>query len=181
MTQRIAVGESPPRFSFNTAREQGLDFYREIKGRKTVLLFLRYAGCPLCQFKIVELMQDMERFRALGAQVFVVLQSEPASVRAHLGERDMASKIICDPQQALFRLYGVGPGNVFQYLTASVLKKAWQAKRRGFSHGMKEGLEMQCPATFIINSAGVVRFVHYGRDIGDVPENAELLERLASM
>lgn len=181
MTQRIAAGDSPPRFSFNTAREQGLDFYREIKGGKTVLFFLRYAGCPLCQFKIAELMQDMERFRALGAQVFVVLQSEPATVRAHLGKRDMASRIICDPQQALFRLYGVAPGNVFQYLTPSVLKKAWQAKRQGFSHGMKEGLEMQRPATFIIDSAGVVRFAHYGKDIGDVPENADLLARLGNM
>lgn len=179
MTQRIIAGKPPPRFSFNTAREEGLDFYREIQDRKTVLFFLRYAGCPLCQFKIAELMRDMARFQALGAQVFVVLQSEPASVRAHLGEREMASRIICDPQLALFRLYGVESGNVFQYLTPSVLKKASQAKRQGFSHGMKEGLEMQRPATFIIDSTGVVRFVHYGKDIGDVPENADLLARLA--
>lgn len=179
MTQRIVTGKPPPPFRFNTAREEGLDFYREIKDKKVVLFFLRYAGCPLCQVKIAELMRDMERFRVLGAQVFVVLQSEPATVRVHLGERDMASSIICDPQQDLFRLYGVAPGNVFQYLTPSVLKKAWQAKREGFSHGMKEGLEMQRPATFIIDCAGVVRFVHYGKDIGDVPENADLLARLA--
>lgn len=181
MTQRISAGQPPPRFSFDTAAEEGLDFYREIKGRKTVLFFLRYVGCPLCQYKIAELMQDMARFEALGAQIFVVLQSEPANVRAHLGEREIASRIICDPQQDLFRLYGVEPGHVFQYLTASVLKKAWQAKRQGFSHGKKEGREMQRPATFIIDRTGVVTFVHYGQDIGDVPENADLLARLANM
>jgi peroxiredoxin Q/BCP len=36
------------------------------------------------------------------------------------------------------------------------------------------------PAQVIVDKAGIVRFVHYGHDMSDIPSNAEILELLES-
>ncbi len=178
MKQLITVGMQAPDFKFNTAWESNLDFHRAIKGTKTVLFFLRYMGCPLCQYKISELMRDMDRFKALGAGFFIVLQSDPAVVKEHIGSEEISFKIMCDPNQELFRLYGVEPGNIFHYIAPSVIRQAIRASRRGFAHGVKEGNEMQRPAVFIIDENKSVTFAYYGKNIGDVPDNGVILDRL---
>lgn len=37
------------------------------------------------------------------------------------------------------------------------------------------------PAQVIVDREGMVRFVHYGHSMSDIPENAELLELLAGL
>jgi hypothetical protein len=36
------------------------------------------------------------------------------------------------------------------------------------------------PAQVIVDKVGMVRFVHYGHDMTDIPSNAEILELLES-
>ncbi|MEI6610288.1 MAG: hypothetical protein WCO53_11175, partial [Deltaproteobacteria bacterium] len=67
------------------------------------------------------------------------------------------------------------PGNLFGYLTPSVIMKAMKASRAGFKHGKKEGKEMQLPAVFIVNEDGKIAYAYYGKNIGDVPDNREIL------
>jgi peroxiredoxin len=178
MNRHITEGMKAPDFKFNTPWEQNLDFHRAINGTTTVLFFLRYMGCPICQYKISEIMRDMDKFNALGTGIFIVLQSDPAVVKEHIGGEEISFKIMCDPDQELFRLYGVEPGNIFQYIAPSVIMKAVKASRRGFSHGAKEGNEMQRPAVFIIDKNKSVTFAYYGKNIGDLPENEAIFGRL---
>jgi peroxiredoxin Q/BCP len=37
------------------------------------------------------------------------------------------------------------------------------------------------PAQLIVDKAGVVRFVHYGHSMSDIPPNSELLELLQTI
>src|SRR5512140_1655463 len=111
----IAVGTQAPEFRYASPWEKDLSFHVAIAGKPTALYFLRYIGCPICQLKISELRADAARFSALGARVFVVLQSEPAVVQPLLGE-DFPLAIICDPRQEIVRQYGVAPGSLRRYL-----------------------------------------------------------------
>jgi peroxiredoxin Q/BCP len=37
------------------------------------------------------------------------------------------------------------------------------------------------PAQFLIDRQGIVRYAHYGRGMGDIPENSEILKRVDAL
>ena len=178
MTPRVTAGTPAPDFSFDTPVERDRAFHRSIEVSTTVLFFLRYIGCPICQYKIAEIRHDAAKFQEKGAQTFVVLQSDPAIVRQSMGDEAVPFTIICDPDQAIFKLYGVEPGNILHYIAPSVILKSIKASRSGIRRGLKEGNEMQRPAVFIINQHKMVAWAYHGRNIADLPENAVIAAKL---
>ncbi len=111
MSKGLTIGTTAPNFTFDTVSGQGLDFYKTVKGKKAVLFFLRYAGCPVCQLKIRDILRDHKEFGAAGLGVFVILQSVPSSVKEGLAGATVPFTIICDQDGKLFSLYRVAPGN----------------------------------------------------------------------
>jgi thioredoxin-dependent peroxiredoxin len=175
MKKKLATGMTAPNFTFDTISDHSLDFYKTARGKKAVLFFLRYMGCPVCQMKIGEIIRDHEEFRSAGLEVYVVLQSSPSSVKEGLAGSRVPFTIICDREEKVFALYGVAPGNIFGYIGPAVIMKAVKASRGGFRHGKKEGKEMQLPAVFILNEDGKIDYAYYGKNIGDVPDNRAIL------
>jgi peroxiredoxin len=175
MKKKHAPGMTAPHFTYDTISKQSLAFHKTTGGKRSVIFFLRYMGCPICQMKIGDLLRDHEEFNAEGLQVFVVLQSTPASVKEGLAGIEMPFTVVCDPEEKIFALYGVAPGNLLGYLTPSVIMRAMKASRAGFKHGKKEGKEMQLPAVFIVNGDGKIAYAYYGKNIGDLPDNREIL------
>lgn len=179
MNKRLAPGMTAPDFTFDAPDKRSQNFRISADGG-AVLFFLRYMGCPLCQLKIGEILRDHEKFKQAGVKVYVALQSSPETVReGYSADFQIPFTIICDPDEKVFRLYGVAKGNLFQYLAPSVIVKAVKASRAGFRHGKKEGQEMQLPAVHVVGADGVLTYAYYGKNIGDVPDNVKLLEEIA--
>jgi len=176
MKETITTGMTAPDRTFNTPWKQGLRLSDLAKERRTYLIFLRYMGCPLCQMKISRLKEEWKRFSNADLNVVVVLQSEPENITSLVSEEEIPFHIACDPDESFFQLYGVMPGSIFRYATPSVIKKAMEAKKTGFAHGKSEGKEMQLPAVFLIGQDMMVQYAYYGKNVGDVPENDELLK-----
>jgi len=177
MNQRLLAGDTAPDFSFDTPWKNGLSLYGSGQD-EMVLFFLRYMGCPLCQLKISELVRDRSLFAERGLRLLVVLQSQPEVIAEMYGESDMPFTIVCDPEQRIFNLYGVLPGSVFRYVTPSVIGKVFKAKKQGIQHGKSEGRELQLPAVFAIDKQKRVTYAYYGKNIGDLPDAAELLQKI---
>lgn len=175
MEPKLKAGMNAPNFNYKTTSQQSLDFYKTVAGKKSVIFFLRYIGCPVCHMKMHDLISGHKDFSAAGLQVFVALQSTPASVMEGLAGIKTPFTVICDANEDVFALYGVAPGNLCGYLAPSVIMKAVRASRAGYRHGKKEGKEMQLPAVFIINGDGKIAYAYYGKNIGDVPDNQEIL------
>ena len=178
MKDRMTTGTTAPDFTFNTPWKQSLTFYEFLKDEKALLFFLRYMGCPLCQLKISEIIKDLDQFKKAGVNVFIILQSHPDVIRESAEEKDIPITIICDPDLDFFNLYKVYSGSIFKYITPSVIKKAIRAKKEGFTHGKNEGKELQLPAVFLIDTDKIVKYVYYGKNIGDVPNNQTILEAI---
>ena len=175
MKQTITAGAAAPDFTFDTPWRRDVRLSDVAKKHRTYLIFLRYMGCPLCQMTISRLKSEWGRFTDADLNVVVVLQSEPENITALVKQDELPFQIACDPDESLFRLYGVMPGSIFRYATPSVIKKAMRAKKLGFAHGKSEGKEMQLPAVFLIGRDMKVEYAYYGKNVGDVPENDDLL------
>ena len=73
-------------FTYDTPWLTGRRFYEQAGGRKCILMFLRYIGCSTCNLEMLTLRRDYMRFQAKKVKLFVVLQSEPATLRDYWDE-----------------------------------------------------------------------------------------------
>ncbi len=140
----------------------------DYRGRQLLLSFYRYAGCPLCNYRLERLIILLPRFRRLGLDMVAVFQSPKDSIRFYVENRHEAPfPIVADPGRELYRKYGVE--NSWKGLFRGALRfdTLLRAARRGFYPGKIEGNPATVPADFLIDADLIVREAYYGRDVGD--------------
>ncbi len=142
-----------------------------------VLVFTRYAGCPICQLETARLGRSAAAFAAKGARLLIVTRSATGNLGT-LAELAAGAMVVSDPGGDIYRLYGVKAGNLLQYAAPAVLARAKEAGAAGFVHGPREGEERQLPAAFVIGPDGLVAWARYGRHIADAASPEELLAHL---
>jgi peroxiredoxin Q/BCP len=100
---------------------------------------------------MAQLRQDHQEFVNRQTQVIVVGPEDSKAFEVYWRENDLPFIGLPDPKASVLKLYGQEV-NLF-----------------------KLG---RMPAQLIIDKAGMVRFVHYGHSMSDIPKNVELLELL---
>jgi len=169
MDPKLSVGDKAPDFRFKTPWDKEAGFYEAVGEQAAVLIFLRYYGCPVCRMEMVHIKEEIDAAKQKKGHVFVILQSAPEAL-AKLTERAYwPFTIVSDPRGNIFQIYGVEVGGIFKYLHPAGLIAAVKAISRGFRHGKFEGKETQLPAAFAVDTDKIVRYAHYGKNIGDVP------------
>ncbi|MBQ1467225.1 MAG: redoxin domain-containing protein [Solobacterium sp.] len=181
---RLNVGEKMPNFVFDTGFKQGLSVDTDFVGKKTVLWVLRYIGCTVCRYDCKLIADRYDEFTAKGAQVYVLMQSDPQHIKDDL-ERTNATlpfEIICDPEMKIYEALEIKPAESMEALLGGQMEKlkvkGAAAKEAGFSHGDYEGNEQQLPAMFILDEEGKATYVRYAENIVDLPTVDEVLELL---
>ena len=100
---------------------------------------------------MAQLRQDHQEFSIRQAQVIVVGPEDARAFEAYWREHDLPFIGLPDPKARVLKRYG--------------------QEIKLFKLG-------RMPAQVIVDKAGMARFVHYGRSMADIPENAELLALL---
>jgi peroxiredoxin len=100
---------------------------------------------------MAQLRQDYAEFTKRQAEVIVVGPEDAKAFAAYFEKESLPFIGLPDPKASVLKLYGQEV-NLF-----------------------KLG---RMPAQVIVDKAGAARFVHYGHDMTDIPENAEVLALL---
>ncbi len=178
---KIEINSIIDDFSFDTPFEKNHSLsklVKKVKG-KTVILFLRYYGCTLCQMDLHNLIKDYSYIKDLDSQVIVVFQSKAEIIAKDTKKSDIPFEIICDPDMLLYKKFEIKPAeSKVDMVDPKSLFKVTKAIAFGYKHGEYEGNEQQLPATVIIDSSRKVRYVHYGKSVGDTPTVQELCKLL---
>ncbi len=177
----LSVGDVMEDFTFDTPFTQGRTLMETLKAApKTAILFLRYYGCTLCQMDIHQLAKDHGKITAGGGQLLLVLQSEREVVSSQISEDTLPFEIICDPEQALYKRFGIqGAEDMRAMVDGKAFAKLAKAAVTGYRHGKYEGNELQLPAAFVVDANGKVGYAHYGKTVSDFPDAEKLARVLA--
>lgn len=179
---KLKIGDKMPNFTFNTAYEKGKTINGVLNHKPTFFWVLRYIGCTVCRYDVHLLSQRYQEFVDKGAQVFVVMQSAPETVREDLKETKLPFEIICDTDLAVYHALEINPAASMEELGGSVMpqlqEKGMAAAAAGFKHGKYEGIEEQLPAMFLVDGDGKVQYAHYAKNIMDMPKIDEMLGML---
>jgi len=137
------------------------------------LQFRRFAGCPICNLHLQSFILRHHELAENQIQEVVVFHSpKSAMLEYQLGA---PFPFIADPDKKLYKAFGV------EASIMSVLNpKAWPSAVKGlFKQGpgfpSRGESALGLPADFLIDSAGEVITVHYGKHASDHLEFDELL------
>jgi len=103
---------------------------------------------------MAQLRQDYESFKNLDTEVVVIGPENTKPFREYWVKENLPFVGLPDPEHTVSGLYGQ---------EVKVLKLG------------------RLPCQMIIDKSGILRFVHYGHSMSDIPSNSELLELLETI
>jgi peroxiredoxin len=152
------------------------------QSRPAVLVFLRYFGCPFCQMQVVSLRDDRERFEAAGVGVVLIGQGTADEAERFVQRRGLPFRCLVDTDRSAYRAYGLARGTPGQVYGPRVFLPFVKANVTGHPQlGLRGGSFHQMPGSFVVDRAGVLRFVHRNRTVADTPANQSLLNAVAAI
>ncbi len=103
---------------------------------------------------MAQLRQDYDKFENQNTAILVVGPENETAFAKYWSEHDLPFIGLPDPKHSVLKLYG--------------------QEIKLFKFG-------RMPAMVIIDMQGIVRFVHYGHSMSDIPENRDVLATLKKL
>lgn len=177
MCQKLKVGDKAPGFEAVDANGDTVRL-SDYKGQKILVAFFRYAGCPVCNSRAHDLVESYDSIRSKGYRIIAIYESDGATLKDYLTETPVPFAVIGDPGLQLYKAYGV-ERSFWKTLGSGFKRQPVKAMKRGNSlFGKKyrrDGHLTRIPADFLIDENGVLKAVHYGKNIGDHLPVSEIL------
>jgi peroxiredoxin len=179
---RLKSGQAAVSFTAQTVDGETISL-AQFAGKPLLLMFLRYASCPMCNLQLHDFARQYPRLRDRGLEAVAFFHSAAPSIRAHAGGHHYPFALVADPE---FRIYGpYGVETSWSRLLLSMARPSFYvAWLRSLRHGLWGGVAWQMakmPADFLIGPDGRIVMAHYGQDIGDHLPIASITTLLAEL
>jgi thioredoxin-dependent peroxiredoxin len=132
------------------------------------LAFFRFASCPLCNFRIHQLVGEWpKRFAHRPFRMLGVFQSPPDKLDTYVTKHEPQFTIIANPDMDLYRLYGVEV-SFKKAFSGQVFKSMVGAAKAGLPLVRpSDGPAFRVPADFLITPEGTIHTAFYGGNMAD--------------
>lgn len=158
---KLSVGDQAPGFRLESVDGEMVSL-EDFSGKRLVILFGRYFGCPACQLDFDELCSNVDRVKEKADLIFFT-QSSLDSAKSYCSSELGFSVIPVPKTDDGYKVYNdYGVGNMGLGTTIEILRRAGEAKKAGKLHGDYEGKEMQSPADFVVDETGKIIWAHRG-------------------
>jgi peroxiredoxin len=166
---RLLPDQVAPPFSVETVDGESVSL-EQFAGKPLLLMFHRYAGCPMCNIRLHEFARRFPELHERGLEAVAFFHSPASEIRKHAGGRKYPFVIASDPKFHVYRKYGVEtswPRLAMALVQPSVYADFLKAARQGFHGGRMPRQLAKMPADFFIRPDATIHTVHYGSGIAD--------------
>lgn len=164
---KLKKGDRAPDFECKDIYDNKISL-KDYGGKKLMLAFFRYAGCPFCALTFGQLVKNYDDFHKKGLHMITFFQSPVESVKQQYGSTAIPMPIVADPDKRIYDLYGVessilkGAANLLKipsYFDVTLNKHSHQGKI--------DGDIFLLPAEFLIEADQTIYKAHYGFSFDD--------------
>ncbi|MCA9706428.1 MAG: redoxin domain-containing protein [Myxococcales bacterium] len=162
---KLKVGDQAPDFSIETLDGSTVSL-SDMRGKLVWLAFFRYAACPLCNFRVHQLLSVWPKtFSERSFVMLGVFQSPGRKLEGLVKRHDPPFKIVSDPKMELYVKY---------YLEASMRGVMGKDVRQALAGASKAGIPLvrpwdgtphRIPADFLVDRHGMIKNAFYGENI----------------
>jgi peroxiredoxin len=169
----VSVGDAFPRLELTTTSGRRVTI-PDPPGDFVHLQLRRFAGCPICNLHLREIVKRHDEIRSRGILEVVVFHSTVAELAKH--EADLPFPLVADPKKELYRRLGVERGLKSllnrRALRAAMAGETAALRRRSTTRGAlgpikPTGGRLGLPADFLIAPDGRIAAVKYGQHAYD--------------
>lgn len=138
-----------------------------LSGRRWMLGFFRFAGCPFCNLRLHGLVKRFEQYPD-HFSIVAVFDSPLDNLIAHTRRHEAPFPILADETNTAYRDYGIEHSlmGVARGITMRIPTLV-KATLMGFIPFRVKGRMTTMPADFLIDSDGIIHTAYYGSDEGD--------------
>lgn len=172
----INKGSAFPDFSLPNAKNKTLSLDSFLSKGPLVISFYRGAWCPYCNLEINALQKSLPEIIAAGGQLVAVSPQTPDKSVDQVSASQLTFQVLSDVGNKLARDCGL----VFT-LPESLrpIYNAWEIDIPG--HNDDESFELPIPATYVIDTDGIIRYVFAEMDYTKRLEPNIIIEQLKSL
>src|SRR4026208_2279925 len=103
---RLKPGDTAVPFSIETLEEVVISL-TQFAGKPLLLMFYRYASCPMCNLRLRDFAQHFPQLQERGLEVVAFFHSPARNIRANAGKHNYPFHLVPDPEFKVYRSYGV--------------------------------------------------------------------------
>ena len=165
---RLKPGDAAIPFSAETIEGKTISL-KDFAGKPLLLMFYRYASCPMCNLRIRDFAQHYPRLHERGLEVVAFFHSPARNIRANARKRHIPFHLVADPKFKVYQSYRIETSWP-RFFLSMLLPSFYVDWMRAMRYGIWGGVDWQMgkmPADFLIGPEGRILKVHYGREIGD--------------
>jgi peroxiredoxin len=156
----LKIGDTAPVFTTKDNSGKTVDLKALLKSNKAVVLFF-YRGqwCPYCNKQMQHIQDSLQMLTGKGAYVIGVTPETAENIGKTVAKTKATYSIVQDKGYSIMKSYGVN----------YVMEETTVNKYKGYgldmtkANGNTDNI-LPVPATYVINSAGKIAFVHFDKD-----------------
>jgi peroxiredoxin len=156
----LKVGQSAPEFTLPDAFGKEVSLKTLLAEGPVVVSFYRGEWCPFCNIELRGLQEALPQMKELGASLIAISPEKPDHGMVAAEKNKLSFPVLHDFENKVARQFGIvfRIGEELREFSKNVFKNDI-ALRNG-----EQSYELPVPATFVIDKAGVIRFVHADAD-----------------
>ena len=174
---RRALAPEVLQFALRTKVPGGASIAQLSKSSPVLLVFLRHTGCTFCREALSDIARQRRSIEASGTRVVLVHMSGEEHASQYFQSYGLQDVLrISDPNQALYRAFGLSRGSLRSLFGPKVWLRGFQAaviKRHGVGRLAGDGFQM--PGVFLVFHGEVLRSYRH-QSAADRPHYSQFVD-----
>ena len=167
----LKVGDSIPDVTLRTVEGTGVSLRKLVAEKPAVLVFYRGGWCPFCNLHLNSLSSIRDDLTKEGVQLIAISMDQPGKLRETMQKDKLDYTLLSDSDANAVKAFGI----------SYKVDDATLARMKSFNVDLDAATGnsdhiLPHPAVFVVNTKGVIGFVHVSTDFRVRLEAAKVLE-----
>ena len=172
----ISTGKPFPAFDLSNANNESRTLAGFLADGPLVISFYRGAWCPYCNLEINALQERLTDINTAGAQLVAISPQRPARSTDQISRSQLAFEVLSDTGNKLAKDCGL------VFTLPESLRPIYQAWRIDIpEHNGDNSFELPIPASYIIDTDGIIRYAFAEMDYTRRLEPDIIIEQLQNL
>ena len=172
----LKEGDKMPAFSLPNAKNEMVSSASMLSRGPIVINFYRGAWCPYCNLELRAFQEALPQIIELGAQLVAISPNLPDKSLSSIEKHSLTFEVLSDIENKISRQFGL------VYTLDAQLQHLY--KQFGIdlpAFNGDESYELPIPATYVINSDGIIKFAFVDADYTKRLDPNEVIETLKNL
>ncbi|MGA3181510.1 MAG: peroxiredoxin-like family protein [Verrucomicrobiota bacterium] len=167
----LKVGDSIPDVTLRTVEDKEVRLRKLVADKPAVLVFYRGGWCPFCNLHLQSLAGIQDDLAKEGVQLIAISMDQPSKLRETMQKDKLDYTLLSDSDARAVKAFGIS----YKVDDATLEKMKTHNVDLDAAAGNSNHI-LPHPAVFVVNTRGVIRFVHVNPDFKVRLEPSKVLE-----